>query len=70
MPEKEGIKQLGDWRNIMILIGYVDGFKLKNVNIVNAHAWAVSFERTRNAEISDVTFNCSEIQVIEGNLSL
>ena len=63
---KEVIKQLGDWRNIMILIGYVDGFKLKNVNIVNAHAWAVSFERTRNAEISDVTFNCSEIQVIEG----
>lgn len=63
---KEGIKQLGDWRNIMILMGYVDGFKLKNVNIVNAHAWAVSFERTQNAKISDVTFNCPEMQMIEG----
>ncbi len=33
---KEGIKQKGDWRNIMILMAYVDGSKLKNVNIENA----------------------------------
>ncbi len=63
---KEGIKQLGDWRNIMVLMGYVNGFRLKNVNIENAHAWAVSFERTVNAEISDITFHCPEMQVIDG----
>lgn len=63
---KEGIKQKGDWRNIMILMAYVDGFKLKNVNIENAHAWAVSFERTINAEISDIRFNCSETQIVNG----
>lgn len=63
---KEGIKQKGDWRNIMILMAYVDGFKLKNVNIKNAHAWAVSFERTRNAEISDITFDCPGSQLVKG----
>ncbi|MCK5281143.1 MAG: hypothetical protein KAK04_21460, partial [Cyclobacteriaceae bacterium] len=37
---KEGKKQKGDWRNIMILMAYVDGFKMKNINIENSHAWA------------------------------
>jgi hypothetical protein len=55
--DKSGRKQTGDWRNIMILMAYVDGFKLNNVCIENSHAWAVSFERTKNADISDVRFN-------------
>ena len=63
---KEGIKQTGDWRNIMILMAYVNGFTLRNVNIENAHAWAVSFERTLNASISDIRFNSPEQQVIDG----
>ena len=63
---KKGVKQKGDWRNIMILMAYVNGFKLKNVNIVNAHAWAVSFERTHNAEICDITFNCPEDMTVNG----
>jgi polygalacturonase len=63
---KEGLKQKGDWRNIMILMAYVDGFKLENVTIENAHAWAVSFERTINADISDIHFNCPEFQNMNG----
>jgi hypothetical protein len=63
---KEGIKQKGDWRNIMILMAYVDGFKLQHVNIENAHAWATSFERTINAEISHIRFTCPENQLING----
>ncbi|WP_339709866.1 glycosyl hydrolase family 28 protein [uncultured Kriegella sp.] len=63
---KEGIKQKGDWRNIMILMGYVDGFKLKNVTIEKPHAWAVSFERTSNAEISNIRFDCPEKQIVNG----
>jgi polygalacturonase len=51
-----GRKQTGDWRNIMILIAQVEGFTLKNLRIENTHAWAVSFERTHNAEISDISF--------------
>jgi hypothetical protein len=54
---KEGVKQTGDWRNIMILMAYVDGFKLQNVKIENSHAWAVSHERVKNADISDIRFN-------------
>jgi polygalacturonase len=61
---KEGMKQKGDWRNIMILMAYVDGFKLKNVNIENSHGWAVSFERTKNAHISDIWIdNPEEIEI-------
>ena len=61
---KEGRKQTGDWRNIMILMAYVDGFTLKNVNIENSHAWAASFERTINADISNIRFyNPGEIDV-------
>ena len=64
---KEGRKQKGDWRNIMILMAYVDGFKLRNVTIKNSHAWAISFERTLNADISDITFDLPEEQIVNGN---
>ncbi len=63
---KEGIKQKGDWRNIMILMGYVDGFEMKNFRIEKGHAWAVSFERTHNAVISDIHINNPEEIVVNG----
>ena len=63
---KDGKKQKGDWRNIMILMAYVDGFKLKNINIENSHAWAVSFERVKNADISDIRLNNPEEISING----
>ncbi len=63
---KKGMKQKGDWRNNLIQIAYVDGFNLKNVNIENSHAWAISFERTRNVEISDIRFNNPELILING----
>jgi polygalacturonase len=47
-------KQTGDWRNIMVLIAQVENFTLKNVRIKNSHAWAISFERSRNVELSDL----------------
>jgi polygalacturonase len=63
---KEGKKQKGDWRNIMILMAYIDGFKLENINIENSHAWAVSFERVINADISDIRINNPEKMNIDG----
>jgi len=63
---KDGMKQTGDWRNIMILMACVDSFKLKNVTIENAHAWAISFEKTINADISDIRINSPERQIING----
>ena len=63
---KKGMKQTGDWRNILILIAYVDGFKLTNVAIENTHAWSVSFERTINADISDIRINNSFTIIVNG----
>lgn len=63
---KEGLKQTGDWRNILILMAYVDGFKLKNVNIQKTHAWAVSHERVVNAEISNIRIDNPIMNAIDG----
>ena len=66
---KDGVKQKGDWRNNMIQMANVDGFKLRNVTIKNSHAWAISFERTRNAELSALRFiNPEYIQVNESQV--
>lgn len=63
---KPGRKQKGDWRNNLIQIAYVDGFSLTNVKIENSHAWAVSFERTRNAYLSDIRFHNPETIWVNG----
>lgn len=61
---KKDMKQKGDWRNNLIQMAYVDGFKLKNVNIKYAHGWAVSHERVLNAELSDITFDSPQYQTV------
>jgi polygalacturonase len=63
---KAGVKQKGDWRNNLIQIAYVDGFSLTNVKIENSHAWAISFERTRNVELSDIRFHNPEMICVDG----
>lgn len=50
----------------MILMAYVDGFKMRNINIENSHGWTVSFERTRNADISDIRINNPEEIEVKG----
>jgi len=68
---KTNEKQTGDWRNIMILMAYVNGFTFKNISIENSHAWAVSHERVINAEISDIEFyNPGSIAVSNGTSQL
>lgn len=59
-------KQTGDWRNIMILMAYVKGLVIKNVTIKNSHSWAMSFERVRNAEISDIQFYNPQFITVSG----
>lgn len=59
-------KQKGDWRNNLIQVAYVDGFTLRNVKIEHSHAWAISFERTQNAELSDIRFHNPETILING----
>ncbi|MDD2474322.1 MAG: glycosyl hydrolase family 28 protein [Dysgonamonadaceae bacterium] len=54
-------KQKGDWRNIMILMAYVNGFELNNVKIENSHSWGVSFERVSNAIIENIQIYNPEV---------
>ncbi len=63
---KEGVRQKGDWRNILILMAFVDGFTLENIRIKNAHAWSVSFERVHNASLSNIQINNSEFVTVKG----
>lgn len=63
---KPGLKQTGDWRNIMVLIGYVRDFSLKNVRFENAHGWTISFERTVRIDLSDVTIFNEEFVTVDG----
>ncbi|WP_300603968.1 hypothetical protein [Niabella sp.] len=63
---KPGRKQLSDWRNFMILMAYVDGFKLKNIHFEHAHSWAVTFERVHHAELSDLSFFTPQFRWIRG----
>jgi len=64
---KSDEKQKGDWRNNLIQIAYVNGFKLKNVTIENSHAWAVNLERTHNAELSGIRFHNPETITVGGS---
>lgn len=63
---KREAKQKGDWRNNLIQIAYVDGFSLKNIKIENSHAWAISFERSRNGDLSNIRFSNSETIMVNG----
>lgn len=63
---KPGVRQKGDWRNILILMAFVDGFTLENVQIENTHAWSVSFERVHNARLSNIRINNAEFVTVDG----
>ncbi|MBF6627203.1 MAG: hypothetical protein ITG04_01675 [Proteiniphilum sp.] len=54
-------KQKGDWRNIMILMAYVNGFELSNVKVENSHSWGISFERVSNAVIENIRIYNPEV---------
>ena len=63
---KPDVKQKGDWRNIMMLIGYVKNFTIKNVRFENTHGWTLSFERTVGAEVEDLTIFNEEFVTVNG----
>lgn len=65
---KPGRKQTSDWRNIMILMAYVDGFQLKNVTIEYAHSWAVTCEHVHHATISQIQLYVPQFRKVNGQL--
>ncbi|WP_153556160.1 glycosyl hydrolase family 28 protein [Roseimaritima sediminicola] len=61
-----GTSQTGDWRNIGILMAYVDHFRLENLFLKDAHSWAISLERCAHGVIRDIEFAAEEGKLVNG----
>lgn len=62
-----GEHQKGDSRNIGVLIGLCDGVQISGLRIVNAHAYAISIERSINGLIEDISINNPDRRFINGD---
>lgn len=63
---KEGETQVGDWRNIGILLVKVTGFSIQNVTVRNPHCWGISLEYCEEGLVRDVHFEEREHVLIDG----
>lgn len=62
----EGESQTGDWRNIGILMAYVEQFQIENLFLKDAHSWTISLERCAYGVIRDIEFSAEEGKVVNG----
>ena len=63
---KKNRRQKGDWRNIGILLSKVNDFSIKNLSLVNSHAWAISLESCEKGILRDLHFESEENVTIDG----
>ena len=63
---KAGERQKGDWRNIGILLAYVERFSIRNLTIRDSHSWAISHEHCTDGVLTDLRFESTSRQVIDG----
>jgi hypothetical protein len=62
----EGESPTGDWRNIGILLAYVEGFRIENLHMKDSHCWGISLERCGQGVIRDIDFASTQQKVIDG----
>jgi len=62
----DGESQKGDWRNIGILLAFVEGFSIENIAIHDSHCWAISLERCANGSVRDIEFASGQRRTIDG----
>lgn len=62
----EGKSQTGDWRNIGILLAYVEHFSIENLTMKNSHSWAISLERCAHGRLRHLDFDSKEFRMIDG----
>ncbi|MBT3398747.1 MAG: hypothetical protein HN420_02025 [Rhodospirillaceae bacterium] len=62
----DGESQRGDWRNIGILLAFVENFSIENLAIHDSHCWAVSLERCAHGRVRDLRFASLENPTIDG----
>jgi hypothetical protein len=63
---RAGESQKGDWRNLGILLAFVEDFSIENLAIKDSHGWAISLERCANGSLRDIDFASSQFKVIDG----
>jgi hypothetical protein len=61
----EGESQMGDWRNIGILLAFVEHFRIENITIKDSHCWAISLERCAHGTLRDIDFASSGYKTID-----
>lgn len=61
-----GESQTGDWRNIGILLAFVDNFSIENLAVKDSHCWAISLERCAHGVLRDLDFASSQSKMIDG----
>ncbi|MBN2312093.1 MAG: hypothetical protein JXR94_24155 [Candidatus Hydrogenedentes bacterium] len=62
----DGESQTGDWRNIGILLVFVERFRIENLHIKDSHAWAISLERCAYGTLRDLDFASTQHKMIDG----
>ncbi|MCP4639570.1 MAG: hypothetical protein GY851_04020 [bacterium] len=62
----EGESQTGDWRNIGILLAFVERFSIENLRIKDSHCWAISLERCAHGRVRDIDFASRGKKLIDG----
>ena len=63
---KEGQRQKGDWRNIGILLAYVEYFSVRNLTIRDSHCWALSHEHCTDGLLQSIHFESTAHKRIDG----
>lgn len=63
---RDDASQTGDWRNIGILMAYVEHFTIRNLHIRDSHAWAISLERCSHGTLRDLEFTSAGHRMIDG----
>jgi len=61
-----GESQTGDWRNIGILLAFVERFSIENLRIKDSHCWAISLERCAFGRVRDIDFASTGHKMIDG----
>lgn len=62
----DGESQTGDWRNIAILLAFVEEFSIRNIAIKDPHCWGISLERCAHGTLRDIDFSADEFKMIDG----
>ncbi|MCE5237406.1 hypothetical protein LLH23_02825 [bacterium] len=62
----DGESQTGDWRNIGILMAYVEDFSVEHLAMQDSHCWAISLERCAHGTLRDLSFTSSGVKTIDG----